>query len=55
MTGDKGSELYLSLFNLKGIISKDKEAEAEAAQAAIEEKELLLRLYDTSCGSTIFY
>ena len=45
----------MSLFNLKGIISKDKEAEAEAAQAAIEEKELLLRLYDTSCGSTIFY
>jgi hypothetical protein len=32
MTGDKGSELYLSLFNLKGIISKDIEAETEAEQ-----------------------
>ena len=41
MTGDKGGEQYLSLFNLKGIISKDKEAEAE--QADIEEKEHLLR------------
>lgn len=30
--GDKGSELYLSLFNLKGIISKDIEAETEAEQ-----------------------